>query len=278
MVRLTADALLPAAPVDAFLLGGADLEMLEIAKLVERARPGAIAAGPDAWGVRASAFAEPLRHALAVGARPVMVEVIDDLGAEWDALGRDRIVWIDHHGERASEPASLRQVFDLLGLAESEWTPWLALVAANDAGYLPAMRALGADAETMRRVRAADRGAQGVTEAQEAAARIAVAERRKLGGVTLVRLPHNRFAPVTDALHRDLGGPGYRTLVIAGPTEIGVYAPPAVIEALREAAIEPAWWGGNAADERYWGTSAIERLDRIIKVAKAADAGLPKGG
>ena len=150
-----------------FFLGGHDLEMDTIRELLERRAAGRWHDRGLAWGARASAYREEIEAALAAGETPVLVELEDDVGLD----GRC-VVIVDHHGESAGaeRPTSLEQVFAWLALPPGEWTRWHELVAANDRGYIPALVEAGASIEEIREVRAADRGAQGITEAEERAA------------------------------------------------------------------------------------------------------------
>ena len=79
---------------------------------------------------------------------------IDD---EW----KDRYHRIDHHNEYCHLPSSLEQVASVLGV---ELNRKQRLIAANDVGYIPAMKALMATDEEIAEIRREDRRAQGVTE------------------------------------------------------------------------------------------------------------------
>lgn len=231
-----------------FFLGGRDLEMVEIAALVRDARgEGALCDKGLAWGARLSAYAAEIEAAHAAGLTPVAVELTDDMPARWPA--RARLVLVDHHGARSGEPASIRQVFDLLGLPAGRWSRRLALVAANDTGHVAAMRAIGADEAEMRAIRAQDRAAQGVTTADEAAGLVALrAGELVLGGAALlVRLQHDRSATVADphALEVEFASLP-RALVIEGRSSAQVFGPRRWIEALA-AAHRAGWSGGNGA-------------------------------
>ncbi len=94
-----------------FFLGGHDLEMVTIRKLLEREAPGRFRDKGLGWGALASSYEEEISTALEEGFIPVLVELEDDLGLE------DRPILIaDHHGSRAGKDAatSLHQVFRLL--------------------------------------------------------------------------------------------------------------------------------------------------------------------
>jgi hypothetical protein len=116
-----------------------------------------------------SAYRPELLRALARGETPVLIELADDLPAE--LFDRAQAVVVDHHGPLAGHdrPISIEQVFALLGLPAEAWTRHMALVAANDRAHVAGMRALGATAAEIAEIRAADRGVQGVSAADEAA-------------------------------------------------------------------------------------------------------------
>src|SRR4051794_32689709 len=99
-----------------FFLGGHDLEMVTIGELVESILPGHVVDGQLSWGATASAYAEKIRQSLEDGESPVLIELEPD-----PDLPSDRVIVVDHHGERAGadRPTSLHQVFALLGLPPS---------------------------------------------------------------------------------------------------------------------------------------------------------------
>lgn len=114
----------------------------------------------------------------------------------------------------------MHQVFDLLELPPKRWIRWYDLVAANDRGYIPEMLELGATRAEIIQVRAADRAAQGITPEDEQAGQKAVSQAKTVarGKLTIVRLPHNCTAVVTDRLDPDLGGPGFQNLLVSALT------------------------------------------------------------
>lgn len=251
-----------------FCLGGHDLEMRTIAELVGTSlgREHVIDRG-FGWGARAAGYAADMAAILAKGGTPVLVE-LDTAGAE---LPGGAIV-VDHHGMAAGAdcPSSLEQVFLLLGLPRECWTRELALVAANDVGHVAALRAMGADEDEIRRIRAADRAAQGVSAAQERQAEEALARAETVcgGRVLLVRLPHERTAPVMDLLALVGDAPG--TVVIVSPSEINVFGPGAVVAALNSAV--PGGWSGGALPERgFWGCHGRDREGEVLSVVSRLD-------
>ncbi len=237
-----------------FFLGGHDLEMLEIRRVLE-AHASRFHDGGLRWGAKASAYRREIEECLSARSIPVLIELEDDLGID----PSERIV-VDHHGAAAGEdaPTSLEQVIALLGLAPTGMTRRQRLIAANDRGHIVALRDAGATNEEVAAIRAEDRAAQGITEEEEVAAANAVreAESRCGGRLTLVRCPHSRLAAISDRLEDALGGPGYRNLLVLSPVEVNFSGAGSVVLALRDGL--PGSWSGGALPERgYWGVAPV---------------------
>jgi hypothetical protein len=171
-----------------FFLGGRDLEMVEIRRLLDRHAPDRFEDLGLSWGARASAYLPGIEAALARGETPVLVELIDDLPATMD---RARLRVVDHHGNAAWRPTAIEQVFALLGLPSENWTRHMMLVAVNDRAHVDGLIAIGASAEEVAAIRAADRAVQGVTAADEAEAARAIATRQVVGRLTEIRTTSN---------------------------------------------------------------------------------------
>jgi hypothetical protein len=246
----------------AFFLGGRDLEMLTIAQLLRDCGVSAERVHDDRpdWGAPASRYRERIGSAIEAGLVPVLVELPDDL-----ALG-GRAIHVDHHGPEAgaTSPTSLEQVFDLLRLPRSQWTRRHSLVAANDRGWIPELRAMGASAEEIRGIREAERRAQGISDAEERSAAEALesAETHAGGRLVVVRLPHRRTAPAMDRLELAplelTGDPPRNVLVLSyepgrpGLTEANFSGEGWLVAALAERF--PGGWLGGALPERgFWG-------------------------
>lgn len=244
-------------PALLFLLGGHDLEMLEIGRLVrETLGDEAVLDRHLSWhAATASAYRAEIEAALTAGGTPVLVELRDDLPP---GLSR-RCVHVDHHGERAGadRPTALEQAFALLGLPQERWTRRHALVAANDRGWIPELRAMGATVAEIAAIRAEDRAAQGVTAEEEAAAEAALARRehRLDGGLVLVRLPHARTSPVFDRLALEAGDGEPPDALVLSPEEVNFSGHGSRVLAL--AAAFPGGWHGGALPVRgFWGHAA----------------------
>jgi hypothetical protein len=247
-----------------FFLGGRDLEMVEIRRLLDCHAPGQIEDQRLAWGAALSAYREELLAALGRGETPVFIELADDLPA--DFFERSRTITVDHHGALAGRdrPTSLEQVFALLGLPAEAWTRRLALVAANDRAHVAGKRAFGATAEEIAEIRAADRAAQGITALDEAEALRAIAARRVEGRVTIVATAGNTSSAVADLMLPEMGGPGFARLLVAMPIKVAVFGDGAAIQALG-AAYPRSWWGGDLPAEGYWGMALPASRPRIIE-------------
>lgn len=255
-----------------FFLGGRDLEMAEIAALV-RATVGAHAVvdkGLPWHGAVASAYANEIATALACGRQPVLVE----LGLDLDAGVIDRCLVVDHHGSRAGadQPTSLEQVFALLHLPPSRWTRRHALVAANDRGWIPGLRAMGATAAEIAAIRAEDRAAQGITAADEEAGARALIGRERVadGSLVVVRLPHARTAVVMDRLAQEAGDDQVPDTLIQSPGEVNFSGCGGRVRAL-DAAFPGGWCGGALPHFGFWGKAApLPPVDALIAVLSAA--------
>ncbi len=224
--------------------------MIEIARLLDDAGYGdRICDAKLAWGARASAWRDEIIAALARNETPVLIELADDLG---DDVDRERLVIVDHHGERAGAgmPTSIEQIRDLIG-ASPLWSRWRELVCANDKGHAAAMRALGASAEEIRAIRDADRRAQGVTPAWEEESRRAISAARRLGRLLIVETSAPTSSAIADFLLPEYGGPGECNTLIATPINFAFYGDGAVVKALARA--YGGWWGGALPGRGFWG-------------------------
>lgn len=203
-----------------FLLGGADGEMRRIREVLdENGQP--YIDKKLGWGAVLSAYQAEIAEAQTQGLQPVGIELTEDTETNGVAL-------IDHHNERANEPASLLQVLKML---EIEPTRRDKLIAANDSGYIPAMIEAGATNVEIAEIRAYDRAAQGVTTEQEAEAERAIAEAKTINGVTVVEMAHSKTATITDRLF-DPETP-QNILVLSADGESNYFGNPELVKALQ---------------------------------------------
>lgn len=246
-----------------FFLGGQDLEMQSIAQLLAQHAPGRFSDKRLAWGAKASAYKAALFAALDCGYAPVLVELDNDL-----KLSADQVLVVDHHSSRAGAdaPTSLEQVFALLQLPKALWTRALALVAANDRGWIPEMQAIGATLDEIAAIRRADRAAQGITELDECQAEAALASLRYLDAeksFAVVELLHNKTAAVVDRLHPVFGQEQPELLLVLSPNETNFFGPGTAITVLH--LFFPGGWQGGALPERgFWGIGRRIELDAAL--------------
>lgn len=178
-----------------FFLGGNDLEMSEIKKILsENGIP--FEDKNLRWGASASAYAEEIKKSIDNGFTPVLVELKNDISE--DLFAKCQI--IDHHDAYVGRSASVMQVLDLLNLQP---TRQQLLIAANDSGYIPAMLAIGASRSEVEEIRRMDWQAQGISQDLVAEAMKAYETKKIINGVYVIEMEHFCFAPVTDTAFWD---------------------------------------------------------------------------
>ncbi len=139
---------------DIFLLGGHDLEMIEIGIMARKAGYTVLDKNLTWNNANLSAYAAQLNEKdYFVG-----IELKEDITTPKNYFP------IDHHNENSHKQSSIEQVAKMLGI---ELTRDQQLVAANDSRYIPGMIAMGATPEEIADIRLRDRKAQGVTELDE---------------------------------------------------------------------------------------------------------------
>lgn len=296
-----------------FILGGEDAEMATIKQLLNQqgehwvqpqTKPGAPYYSPADVGLEIDS-SDP-RHTLVMKIddhneqsyhrqawEPIFVESFPD--GNWPKEitpfrwgNQQPLTVIDHHNQRASEPASIVQVIRLLdcwGKLSPATQRWVELIAANDTDYIPGMARIGATPEEISRVRALDGAILGITKENRRQAFLRSTEDRygchhddykRYGRLTIIhRLPHNKCAAVTDQLHDENGSPQYDQLLIhsewrkvpSGETlrEVNFFGDGAVCNQLKE---KYGGWGGGsgfgkAGVNAYWGTDSDPGNDLV---------------
>lgn len=176
-----------------FLLGGHDLEMLTIRKMLDKA------------GIKYADHGLRWDNACLSSYRKELDEASDKGWTVWGIELQEDIALppcyqrIDHHNDLAHLPSALEQVSGVLHLPMDRY---LQLVAANDKAYIPGMLQLNATAKEVEVIRRADRKAQGVTDKDELLAEKAIAENcKKVGNLLVVRALSPRFSPICDRLY-----------------------------------------------------------------------------
>lgn len=146
-----------------FLLGGADLEMVEIRRLLTA---HALALGKSdtntelRWGAKLSNYQNLFNDTQTF----VGIELIQDIDPP------PYYINIDHHNENSYKPSSLEQVIELLEKdlkLKIEFTRDMQLIAANDEGYISAIFQLSATFEKIANINHRARETLGITKSSE---------------------------------------------------------------------------------------------------------------
>lgn len=241
-----------------FLLGGYDLEMSEIRKLLEQER---LQEGEDfldkhlSWGAGLSAYEGSFHHSRI----NVAIELREDITLP------GRYLRIDHHNELPSRPTSIEQVATLLGVGLSRWQE---LVAANDASYIPGMKALGASSEEIGYIRRLDRICQGISEEDEKLAETAIREKLYFNrDVAIIQALSSKFSPITDRLFGK-----YEKMLIFSGRELTYYGKnQSLLKTLFGHWIKSGTAYSGGGEEGFWGVSAgalteEEILELVAKI------------
>ena len=178
-------------PYNLFLLGGYDLEMLTIKQMLEGANGCVVLDKHLRWdNAHISSYDEEL-------ARFAEYEIYG-IELQEDIPVPRNYHRIDHHNDWVDKPSSLEQVAEILGERLDHYQQ---LVAANDKGYIPAMKELGATKEEIDDIRKKDRAAQGVTDEDEKLAELSVYHHiSKYPSLVVVKSLTSRFSPICDRL------------------------------------------------------------------------------
>ena len=170
-----------------FLLGGYDLEMLEIKKLLIKHNKHYIDRKLS-WGARVSKYQDiihPSTHYYGI-------ELIEDI-----ELPKNYIA-IDHHNEHQDNKSALEQIAEILNVELSRYQK---LVALNDSGYIPAMQKFGATEVEIELIRERDREAQGVTQEDEILAERSIDERKVINTIICIEAQTKYFSAIADRLY-----------------------------------------------------------------------------
>ncbi len=180
-----------------FLLGGHDLEMIEIKTILTEYKNSK---HPEfqvdyfdnnlEWGARLSSYSYSipgLKSKTIVG-----LELTEDITPPANYFS------IDHHGERADSLSSLEQVAALLHIQLNRFQM---LIAINDRNYIPGLLSFGATKKEVDEIRINDRKAQGVTEEDENHAVDSINNHLELiQNIITVKSSTSKFSTITDRL------------------------------------------------------------------------------
>lgn len=168
-----------------FLLGGCDLEMVVIKRLLNKYNQKFIDKNLK-WGAKLSDYQEEIKKYQ--NEMIYAIELIPDIEAK-------NLILIDHHNDDYKKPSSLEQIASLF---KHKLTPFEKAVALNDKGYIYEMLRGGINLSDIKRIRKLDRKAQGVTEEEEK-----IANEIKLDRI--IYFPYEHFSPLTDRIFFEKG-------------------------------------------------------------------------
>ena len=210
---------------EVFLLGGCDLEMCVIRKLLEK-NSKKYYDKKLAWGAKLSDYKEEIeRH---------KHDTIYAIELTPDIPLKKNIKLIDHHNERYAQKSALEQIADILGCKLNGFKK---AVALNDKGYIDAMIKNNINIHDIKRIRKLDRKCQGVTDEAEKAAENVKLER-------IMKFDYRFFSPLTDRVYFEKG---WKKFIIYNDYQVMFYG--FDIEKLRKTlekhSIFLDFWGGG---------------------------------
>lgn len=175
-----------------FFLGGHDLEMLTIKKILEETGQDYVDNNLSWNDALLSKYADSLTKYSSCEFQIYGIELREDVALPANYHK------IDHHNSFEKNPSALAQVCKLLG---REMNKEELLIAANDERYIPGMLSIGASKEEIEIIRRKDRECQGITPEDEKYAEEALnCNTRNYFGLTYVYTKSSKFSPIVDKL------------------------------------------------------------------------------
>ncbi len=247
-----------------FLLGGHDLEMVEIKELLDNHNEKYLDNNLT-WGAQWSDYSEDIKNPENKSKTFVGIELSGKL--DMPAGGID----IDHHNFNSDKVSSIEQVSKLLNVELSHWQK---LVAANDKAYIHGLEQMCATEKEIKKIREADKKAQGVTAEDEAKAKESIEKHKETAGdVVIVKSLTNKFSPITDLMYGKAD-----QLIIYNDTSLSYYGqvPKELISHYaNQIEAGKAYYGGSSSNgffglaQGFWSKEKIlEEKETILKIIK----------
>lgn len=178
-----------------FFLGGHDAEMCAIQEILHEKR--ILYHDKNlAWGAKLSEYRNEIR-----GLKPDQIPVLVELSIDTE-IPQNAVI-IDHHGDQAGidKKTSLEQIAELLGVKLNRRQQ---LISANDRGFIPAMKQMGATNDEIKDIRDFDKKCQGVTPEDENLAEKSIRENTEILGpgknTLLINSLTEKTACITDRI------------------------------------------------------------------------------
>jgi len=247
-----------------FLLGGHDLEMVEIEKILIQKKQDYLDKNLS-WGAKWSDYSTDIKKPENKGKIFVGIELSGNQDKPSDGID------IDHHNFNSDEVSSIEQVSKLLNVELSHWQQ---LVAANDRAYIPGLEQMCATKEEIKKIREADKQAQGVIVDDEAKALESVKKHKEvIDGVAIIKALTNKFSPITDLMYGEAN-----QLIVYNDTSLSYYGPvpePLISHYKCQIKSAKAYYGGNKdngffglAKESWSKDEILEEKETILKIMK----------
>jgi len=170
-----------------FLLGGKDLEMLEIKKILE-SQDAFYIDRCLSWGAKLSNYKDILNDEQ----KFYGVELLEDTRLPQNYIS------IDHHNTDQNKDSSIEQIAKLLNIKLNRFQT---LVAINDKSYIKGMKEFGATEVEIDYIRQLDRKVQGVTQDDEDIAEESIKYINLKDNIIVIKTVLNRFSPIVDRLY-----------------------------------------------------------------------------
>ena len=247
-----------------FLLGGHDLEMLEIEKILVQNKQDYLDNNLS-WGAKWSDYSTDIEKPEYKDKTFVGIELSGKQDMPSNAID------IDHHNFNSDKPSSIEQVSELLGVKLNHWQE---LVAANDRGYIPGMEQMCATEEKIKQIREADKQAQGVTAEDEKKAQESVKNHLVvIDGIAIIKALTNKFSPITDLMYGKAN-----QLIVYNDSSLSYYGPvPDSLISHYQSQVDTnkAYYGGST-NSGFFGLAKgyrtlnemNEEKEKIIKIVK----------
>lgn len=176
-----------------FLLGGYDLEMIEIKNILVENNQDFLD-NSLSWGAKLSSYQDALNEIQNKSRLIIAVELLNDIPTPTNFLN------IDHHNNFNHLPSSIEQVANFL---EIELTDYQKLVAINDVEHIKGLKKAGASKEKIEELRQKDRFYQGVTQEDEFLALKELTSKKYQNNCCIIKTTLSKFSPLTDKLEEE---------------------------------------------------------------------------
>lgn len=253
-----------------FFLGGHDLEMVTIKKILDEYKQEYLDKDLSWDGACLSEYADSFTKYPPSEFQIFGIELREDIETP------DNYHHIDHHNSYEGNPSALSQVCKLL---KKDMSKEELLIAANDERYIPGMIALGASKEEIDSIRRKDRECQGITLEDEESAEEAIHRAFLFGqrcknrhdsgtyyGLTYVYTKSSKFSPIVDKLFPT------SNLFIYTDSEFTYYGEKKdqYLKKLRAEFKDIAFYTGGGGNG-YFGASECkkENIDKILSTIKS---------